>query len=183
MPLVINAGETKTIQLQAEGYHKRPRHYAGGKFIDCIGAGCQLCAAGVKVAESYALPVTIGGIADEWIFPLGVCQQLDALIQQGYRLLLLTVKVSRTGTGANTRYQVVVAAPAQPALGPQPTPSPGAVASAIAPVQPSVAGVHSDSVTVADRWARLTQRLLYCKDFLELVAKEVQAMKDDGAWR
>ena len=183
MPLLIGAGETKTIQLQAEGYHKRPRHYAGGKFIDCTGAGCALCAAGVRVSDSYAMPISIGGVADEWIFPLGVSQQLDALTQQGNRLLGLVVKVSRTGSGVNTRYQVALLAQPQPVVSPTPAPPTGAVAPAIAPASATGLWYDGQSLTTADRWAALAYRVLARKDFLSILASEVQAMKDEGLWK
>ncbi len=182
MPLVISAGETKTFQIQADSYKKRPRHYAGGKFIDCAGVGCQLCAAGVKATGSYALPILIGGVADEWIFPLGVSQQLDTFTQQGYKLLGLVVKVTRTGTGTQTRYQVALATSVQPVAPSQPGLLPGAAAAAVTPaVSPSYFS-STEAKSAADKWARLTQRLLMRRDFLDVVVDEVQRMKNEGAW-
>lgn len=183
MPLIISDGEAKTFQLQAEGYHKRPRHWAGGKFIDCTGASCALCLAGVRQTESWAIPISIGGIAEEWIFPQGVAQQLDTFTQQGHKLLGLVVKVSRTGTGTNTRYQVTIPGGGAPFVTPTPQAPPGQVAPAIAQAQARVVLPDGQSIQTADQWARLMIRLINRKDFLDVVASEVQAMKDEGLWR
>jgi len=183
MPLTIGLGETKTIQLQAESYRPRVRHYAGGQFLDCTGAGCALCAAGVRQNQGYALPISIGGVAEEWIFPLGVSQQLDAFTQQGYKLLGLIVKVSRTGSGTQTRYQVFLAE------GQQPTSPPVAVAQPVARAQPAyqvgtaLKVLDEISRLRASDWAKVLERCLLRADFLDIIASEFQVMKDEGLWR
>jgi len=161
MPLTLNPGEVKTFQLQADSYKAYPRHWVGREYKPCSGPGCALCQAGVAVRTDYMMPVAIGGVSDSWVFSSGIAQQLDALTQKGYKLMGLMIKVSRAGSGRDTRYTVeMVASPAPPVV----------VASA-------------SSQLSASSWAALMSRLLARKDFLDIVAGEIQAMKDEGLWQ
>ena len=182
MPLTFNAGETKTFQLQAESYKAYPRHWVGREFKVCSGPGCALCAAGVTVRQDYMIPIAIAGVADSWAFGNSIAQQLDSFTQQGYKLLGLMIKVTRTGSGRDTRYQVsLVEAPA-------PVPgftTVGQVLQQVAGAQPLTqvtVVIDPQSVTTANRWVELGYNLLAKKEFIEMVAKEVQRLKDEGLW-
>jgi len=106
MTIRFNEGESKTFQIQAERYEAYPRHWVGREYKPCSGTGCALCAAGVSARTDYKLPITIAGVSEDWIFSKGVAEQLDTLTQQGVKLLGLTVNVTRTGRGKDTRYTV-----------------------------------------------------------------------------
>jgi hypothetical protein len=129
------------------------------------------------------IPIAIAGVSDSYVFSSGVAQQLDSFTQQGYKLLGLMVKVTRTGAGRDTKYQVAVAG--APTLPPAPTPVSGftTVGEVLQHAMPPGAFADGQSKTTADHWAKLTQRLLYRKDFLDIVAHEVQVMKDEGLWQ
>jgi len=182
MPLTFNTGETKTFQLQAEKYQAYPRHWVGREYKPCSGAGCALCAAGVVARQDYMIPIAIAGVSDSYVFSSGVAQQLDSFTQQGYKLLGLMVKVTRTGAGRDTKYQVALAGVPAPVAG---FTTPAEVLGAKPPAQPTPVlsvVVDAQSFKTADRWAELMQRLLYSKELLDLVAKTVQLMKDEGLW-
>ena len=183
MPLTFNTGETKTFQLQAEKYQAYPRHWVGREYKPCSGPGCALCAAGVAVRQDYMMPIAIAGVSDSYVFSSGVAQQLDGFTQQGYKLLGLMIKVTRTGAGRDTKYQAAMVG--APVLLPTPVPvltaavipTPGAV--------PTVTGqvVGEISRLRASDWAKLMSRLLTRRDFLDVIASELQAMKDEGLWQ
>ena len=183
MPLTFNTGETKTFQLQAEKYQAYPRHWVGREYKPCSGPGCALCAAGVAVRQDYMIPIAIAGVSDSYVFSSGVAQQLDSFTQQGYKLLGLMIKVTRTGAGRDTKYQVVVAgAPTlPPAPTPTPTPTQAPVPAPTSGVTPQVIG--EISWLRASDWAKLMSRLLTRQDFLDVIASELQAMKDEGLWQ
>jgi len=71
------------------------------------------------------------------------------------------VKVTRTGTGRDTRYSVEVVGAAQ------------------APV----ALPSGESIKGADAWAKLMSRLICRKDFLDIVASEIETMTNEGYWQ
>ena len=183
MPLTFNTGETKTFQLQAESYKAYPRHWVGREYKPCSGPGCALCAAGVAIRSDYMIPIAIAGVSDSYVFSSGVAQQLDGFTQQGYKLLGLMIKVTRTGAGRDTKYQTVLAAPTAPALIPAPgltaavIPIPGAVPTVTAQVIGQIARLR------ASDWAKLMSRLLNRKDYLDVIASELQAMQDEGLWQ
>jgi len=182
MPLTFNPGETKTFQLQGESYKAYPRHWVGREYKPCSGAGCALCAAGISAKTDYMIPVAIAGVAESYIFPPGVAQQLDSFIQRGIKLLGLMVSVSRSADRQNTRYTVSLAGAPAPVPG---FTTVGQVLQQAAPAQPVLAGgvvIDQQSLTTANRWVELGYNLLAKKEFLEMVAKEVQRLKDEGLW-
>lgn len=182
MPLTFNPGETKTFQLQAEGYKAYPRHWVGREYKPCSGPGCALCAAGISAKTDYMIPVAIAGTPDSYIFPPGVAQQLDTLTLQGHKLLGLMVTVSRSADRQNTRYQVLLAEAPASVTG---FATVGQVLSAVVQAQPltrvSVV-IDPQSYNTAARWVEMGYNLLAKKEFIELVAKEVQRLKDEGLW-
>ena len=182
MPLTFNPGETKTFQLQAEGYKAYPRHWVGREYKPCSGAGCALCGAGISAKTDYMIPIAIAGTPDSYIFPPGVAQQLDTLTQQGHKLLGLMVSVTRSVDRQNTRYQVSLAG----AL------APGATVietkQGLIPIKETLQTIRlsvvidQQSYNTAARWVEMGYNLLAKKEFIELVAKEVQRLKDEGLW-
>ena len=182
MPLTFNAGETKTFQLQAESYKAYPRHWVGNQYVTCSGAGCNLCAAGVVAKQDYMIPIAIGGVSDSWAFGRTVAQQLDSFTQQGYKLLGLMIKVTRAVVAGRTTYQVSLVK----------TPAPSATVvetkEGLIPIKQTLQDmkltvvIDPQSVTTANRWVELGYNLLAKKEFIEMVAKEVQRLKDEGLW-
>jgi ABC-type phosphate transport system auxiliary subunit len=92
------------------------------------------------------------------------------------------IKVSRTGARQDTRYTVsLVEAPA-------PVPgftTVGQVLQQAAPTQrltQVAVVVDEQSKATANRWVELGYNLLAKKEFIEMVAKEVQRLKDEGLW-
>jgi len=182
MPLTFNAGETKTFQLQAESYKAFPRHWVGREYKVCSGAGCALCAAGISVKNDSIIPISIAGVADTWVFGQTVSQQLDLLTQQGYKLLGLVIKVSRTGARQDTRYTVsLVEAPAPSATVVETKEGLIPIKQTLQDMKLTVV-IDPQSVTTANRWVELGYNLLAKKEFIEMVAKEVQRLKDEGLW-
>jgi len=182
MPLIFNAGETKTFQLQAESYKVYPRHWVGNQYVTCSGAGCNLCAAGVVAKQDYMIPIAIGGVSDSWAFGRTVAQQLDSFTQQGYKLLGLMIKVTRAVAAGRTTYQVSLAGAPAPVAG---FTTPAQVLQQAAGAQPQTkvsVVVDEQSKTTANRWVELGYNLLAKKEFIEIVAKEVQRLKDEGLW-
>jgi len=182
MPLTFNPGETKTFQLQAEGYKVYPRHWVGREYKPCSGAGCALCAAGIAARADYMIPIAITGVGDSYIFPSSVAQQLDTLTQQGYKLLGLMVTVNRSADRRNTRYTVSLAGGAAPPAPPQPVAGFETVGQVLAQAQAGVVVVDEISIKTANRWVELGYNLLATKEFIEMVAKEVQRLKDEKLW-
>jgi len=182
MPLTFNPGETKTFQLQAEGYKAYPRHWVGREYKPCSGPGCVLCGAGIEARQDYMIPISIAGVGDSYIFPSGVAQQLDTLTQQGYKLLGLMVSVSRSVDRNNTRYTVSLAGGVTPYTPPQPVAGFQTVGQVLQ--QTVLAGITVDatSIKTANRWVELGYNLLAKKEFVEMVAKEVQRLKDEKLW-
>ena len=182
MPLTFNPGETKTFQLQAEGYKAYPRHWVGREYKPCSGPGCALCGAGLTAKTDYMIPIAIAGIPESYIFSTGVAQQLDAFTQQGHKLLGLMVSVTRSGERQNTRYQVSLAGAPAPVTG---FTTVGQVLGAVGASQPltrvSVV-IDTQSYNTAARWVEMGYNLLAKKEFMEMVAKEVQRLKDEGLW-
>uniref|UniRef100_A0A6M3Y0C8 Uncharacterized protein n=1 Tax=viral metagenome TaxID=1070528 RepID=A0A6M3Y0C8_9ZZZZ len=183
MSLTFNPGEVKTFQIQAESYKAYPRHWVGREYKPCSGAGCALCAAGVTIRNDFMMPIVIGGVSDVFIFSLGIAQQFDALTQQGLMLLGLLVTVSRSPERTNTRYQVALAAPAQPALPPASAPGAVPVVQPIDQPLPVTEVIGEISRLRASDWAKLMGRLLTRRDFMDIIASEFQAMKDEGLWQ
>jgi len=182
MPLTFNAGETKTFQLQGESYKAYPRHWVGREYKSCSGPGCALCAAGIAARSDYIIPISIAGVADSWAFGGSVAQQLDSFTQQGYKLLGLMIKVTRAVVAGRTTYQVsLVEAPA-------PSATVVKTKEGLIPIKQTLGKIQSlvvadpQSVTTANRWVELGYNLLAKKEFIEMVAKEVQRLKDEGLW-
>jgi len=182
MPLTFNAGETKMFQLQAESYKAYPRHWVGREYKSCSGPGCALCAAGIAARSDYIMPISIAGVADSWAFGGSVAQQLDGFTQQGYKLLGLMIKVTRAVVAGRTTYQVSLAGAPAPVSG---FTTVGQVLQQAAGAQPLTqvtVVIDPQSVTTANRWVELGYNLLAKKEFMEMVAKEVQRLKDEGLW-
>jgi len=182
MPLTFNPGETKTFQLQAEGYKAYPRHWVGREYKPCSGAGCALCGAGLTVKQDYMIPISIAGTPETYAFPSGVAQQLDAFTQQGYKLLGLMVTVSRSPDRFNTRYQVSLAGGVSPYTPPQPVAGFQTVGQTIESLKTAGLLLDATSIKTANRWVELGYNLLAKKEFIEMVAKEVQRLKDEKLW-
>jgi hypothetical protein len=182
MPLTFNPGETKTFQLQAEGYKAFPRHWVGREYKTCTGVGCPLCAAGLAPKQDYIIPISIAGIADTWTFGASVSQQLDILTQQGYKLLGLVIKVSRTGARQDTRYAVSLPESQAPVTTPQPAAGFTTPAQVLAQLAEAKIALDATSIKTANRWVELGYNLLAKKEFMEMVVKEVQRLKDEKLW-
>ena len=182
MPLTFNPGETKTFQLQAEGYKAYPRHWVGREYKPCSGPGCALCGAGLSPRTDHIIPISIAGLPESYIFSSGVAQQLDAFTQQGYKLLGLMITVSRTGERQNTRYQVSLAGAPQPVSGFTTVSQVLQQQAAAAPITKLAVVVDEQSRTIAARWVEMGYNLLAKKEFMEMVAKEVQRLKDKKLW-
>jgi len=182
MPLRFNPGETKTFQLQAEGYKPYPRHWVGREYKPCSGAGCALCGAGLSPKVDYMIPIAIAGIPESYIFSAGVAQQLDALTQQGQKLLGLMVSVSRSPDRQNTRYQVTLAGASSPATQSQPVAGFQTAGQVLTKLAEGEVRLDQQSVITANRWVELGYNLLAKKEFMQMVAKEVQRLKDEKLW-
>jgi hypothetical protein len=182
MPLTFNPGEIKTFQLQAEGYKAYPRHWVGREYKPCSGPGCALCGAGLSPRTDYIIPIAIAGLPESWVFGQTVSQQLDLLTQQGYKLLGLMITVARTGSRQDTRYTVSLAGGAAPPAPPQPVAGFQTAGQVLQQIVLAGITVDATSIKTANRWVELGYNLLAKKEFLEMVAKEVQRLKDEKLW-
>lgn len=103
-----NDGETKELVVLNDQPIKHIVHWVEGKGQPCTGRDCGACRIGVRASQRYTVHAWCDGEITRWEMALLTWRDLAALAEMSGQLRGLQLRVRRTGTGRQTRYNLIV---------------------------------------------------------------------------
>lgn len=129
-----NDGETHEIMITSHQAEQMRVHWTGSQYEPCTGPQCPWCRNGNKAKTRWSVDVICQDIELTWEMANLTYQDLQAIAQQFGGIHHLRLRVSRRGTGRNTRYTLIPLG--SPTAQPQQAPAtPQTQAPAAAPTQ------------------------------------------------
>lgn len=124
-----NDGETHELMITSHNPEQMRVHWTGSGYEPCVGPGCPWCMNGNKAKTRWSVDVICQDVELVWEMANLTYQDLQAIAQQYGGIHHLSLRVSRRGTGRQTRYTLIpLGTPTQEPQAGSPTPQPQAPA-------------------------------------------------------
>lgn len=107
--LTFSPGETKTVRLVDGSVRERRVHWIDRRAHDCVGGDCAFCKAGTSPKTTYPVDTECNGQTAVWEMTGGTYKQFLGLLPDPAHRPGTVLRVTRNGTGPDTRYQVDLA--------------------------------------------------------------------------
>lgn len=115
--LELKVAETKEIQIESDSAVKELKHWIAGRSYQCTAPDCQYCATGFPSRQRYVVDILWHGSPYKWVVSNTLHAALIAACGGPGKLAHHRFKVTRSGSGFQTKYDLVLLGSTQPLAG------------------------------------------------------------------